>query len=308
MKIAVMGAGGIGGYFGARLAAAGEEVAFIARGAHLDAMRHDGLRIESANGDVHLNAPVVTDASAEIGPVDLVLFTVKLWDTEAAAEAVRPLLGAETGVVSFQNGIDAEGVLAERLGAAHVMGGVAYGLAVIAAPGVIRHTGTLAKLVFGERDGRPSARAEALKAALAGAGVEAAVSDDIDKEIWQKFTVLAAHSGLTALTRLTSGPIMAEPETRALLRAAVAEVVAVGRAKGVALDDGLVDRNMAFFSGLPADFGSSMLHDLTAGRRLELPWLSGAVARLGAELGVATPVHGFIAAALKPHAQGAPGG
>ena len=307
MKIAVMGAGGIGAYFGARLAEAGEEVAFIARGAHLDAMRRHGLRIESANGDVHLSAPRVTGDAAEIGPVDIVLVTVKLWDTVAAAEAVRPLLGPETAVISLQNGIDAEDILAAKLGTGHVMGGIAYILAVIAAPGVIRHTGTMARVVFGERGGSASARGAALQSAFARAGVDAELSDDIDKDMWQKFSILAPHSGLTALTRLTSGPIMAEAETRGLLHRAVQEVVAVGRAKGIALDDGLAARNMAFFAGLPADFGSSMLHDIQAGRRLELPFLSGAVARLGVELDVPTPVHAFITAALMPHAQGTPG-
>lgn len=304
MKIAVMGAGGIGAYFGARLAEAGEDVAFIARGAHLDAMRRDGLRIDSANGDLHLSEPRVTDNPAEIGPVDVVLFTVKLWDTEAAAEAVRPLLGPETAVISLQNGIDAEDLLATLLGAEHVMGGVAYILAVISAPGVIGHTGTMARVIFGERGGAERERGVALQNSFANAGVDAEVRGDIDKDIWRKFSILAPHSGLTALTRLTSGPIMASPETRGLLQQAVEEVVAVGRAKGVALDDGLVERNMAFFAGLPPEFGSSMLHDIQAGRRLELPFLSGAVARLGNDLGMPTPVHAFIAAALAPHAMG----
>ncbi len=307
MKIAIMGAGGIGAYFGARLAQAGEEVAFIARGAHLDAMRRHGLRIESANGDVHLKAPRVTGDPAEIGPVDMVLFTVKLWDTETAADAVRSLLGPETAVISLQNGIDAEDILAARLGAEHIMGGVAYILAVIDAPGVIRHTGTMARVVFGERGGAASARGAALQSAFARAEVNAEVSDDIDKDIWQKFSVVVPLSGITALTRLTIGPILATPETRDLLRLAVEEVAAVADAKGIALDDGLAARNMAFFAAQPAVFGSSMLHDIQAGRRLELSFLSGAVARLGAELDVPTPVNAFITAALIPHAEGTPG-
>ena len=307
MKIAVMGAGGVGAYFGARLTEANEEVTFIARGIHLDAMRRYGLRIKSVNGNVKLISPHVTDDPAEIGPVDIILFTVKLWDTEVASDIMQPLLAPETALISLQNGIFAEDILADRLGAEHVMGGVAQILSVISEPGVISHTGSMSRVIFGERDGSVSIRGEQLQAAFARAGVDAKLSNNIDKDIWQKFSMLAPLSGLTTLTRLTCGPIMAEASTHDLLHRAVQEVVALGHAKGIALDDSLVAQNMAFYAGLPEDFGSSMLHDIQAGRRLELPFLSGAVARLGMELDVPTPVHAFIAAALMPHAQGSSG-
>jgi 2-dehydropantoate 2-reductase len=304
MRIAVMGTGGVGGYFGGRLAAAGQDVTFIARGAHLEALQRRGLRITSALGDATIAPAQATHSPAAIGPVDLVLFTVKLYDTEAAAEAIRPLIGPETGVVTFQNGIAGPEVLAGKLGAEHVLGGVAKIGAVIAEPGVIRHTGTMAELIVGELDGNASARVRELAEALEAAGVRHTVSDDIRRDIWDKMVFLSTFAGLTSLLRLPIGPIRSDPETRGLLRDGLAEALAVARAAGAGLPLDLVDRTLEAIDRLPHQMKSSMLQDLEGGRRLELAWLSGAIARMGRDLRVATPVHGLIATALKLHAEG----
>jgi len=305
MRIAIMGSGGVGGYVGVRLAAAGEDVTFIARGAHLAAIRERGLRIESALGDLTLSPAAATDDPATVGPVDLVIFAVKLYDTEAAAEAARALIGPATGVVTLQNGVDSVAVLSSVLGAGHVIGGVAHIASTIAAPGLIRHTGTLARLQVGELEGGHSERVAALSEALDRAGVDHQVSDDIARDIWAKMVFLATFSGLTALTRLPIGPIREDPETRALYEAGLTEALAVAHARGIALPADFVARTLTRTDQLPAAMKSSLLHDLENGRRLELPWLSGAIVRMGAELGIATPIHGFIATALKLHAEGA---
>jgi 2-dehydropantoate 2-reductase len=304
MRTAVMGTGGVGGYFGGRLAASGQDVAFIARGAHLEALRQRGLAIRSALGDATIAPVRASDDPAAIGPVDLVIFAVKLYDTEAAAEAVRPLIGPATGVVTFQNGIAGTEVLTAKLGTAHVIGGVVKIAALIAEPGVIRHTGTMAELVVGELDGSASARVAALSAALEAAGVKHAVSDDIRRDIWDKMVFLSTFAGLTSLLRLPIGPIRSDLETRRLLRDGLAEAVAVARAAGVGLAEDLVERQLEQIDRLPAEMKSSMLQDLERGNRLELAWLSGTIARMGRDLGVPTPTHALIATALKLHAPG----
>ena len=304
MKIAVFGSGGIGGYFGARLAAAGEDVHFIARGAHLEAMRAGGLRVRSMGGDLHLETVHATDDAAAIGPVDVVLVAVKLYDTETAARDCAPLVGPKTMIVSVQNGVAAADSFAAAVGRAHVIGGLGYIFSMIEAPGVIVHKGTLAKLVFGELDGGRTPRVEALLAACRDAGIEAAISEDISADMWSKFAFLAALSGMTALVRLSIGPIRGDAGTRAMLRRAMEEVVAMARAKGIGLAADLVERHMESVDGLPGDVASSMLHDLSRGRRLELPWLSGAVAGLGRDLGVPTPTHDVICTVLNLHAEG----
>jgi 2-dehydropantoate 2-reductase len=243
MKIAVMGTGGVGGYFGTRLALGGSDVAFVARGAQLAAMREHGLRVRSAGGDLHLAPVRATDDPREIGPVDLVLFGVKLWDTSAAAEAIRPLLGPDTAVVSFQNGVVKDDILMETLGRRAVIGGVCYIAATIAEPGVIVHTGTMQRLVFGEYDGTRSARVELFEAACRQAGIDAEVSADITRALWEKFVFLVAFSAVTSTTRRPIGAVRAHPQTRRLLAAAMQEVVDVGRAQGVALaPDFVADR------------------------------------------------------------------
>jgi 2-dehydropantoate 2-reductase len=306
MKIAVMGSGGVGGYFGAQLAHAGAEVHFIARGAHLAALREHGLRIESPTADLAIQPVKATDNPAEIGPADIVLFAVKLYDTEVAAEACRPLLGPETAVVTLQNGIDGLGVLRRVLGDAHVAGGVTYIAARIAAPGVIRQTGAMARLIFGELDGTPSSRLQALLDNCNSAGIEATLHPAILQAIWEKFVMLCTMSGLTTLARQPIGPIRRVPQTRALAEASLRETVAVARAHGVELPSDILERTMAFFDQVPDEVKSSMLQDLEGGRRLEVAWLSGAVARLGAERGIATPVHQTIAATLAIYADGPP--
>jgi len=300
MRIAIMGSGGVGGYVGGRLA----DVTFIARGAHLAALRSEGLRIESARGDVAVQPAQATDDPAAIGPVDLVVFAVKLYDTEQAAAPTRPLIGPATGVLTLQNGVDSVGVLSATLGREHVIGGSAHIAAVIAAPGVIRHTGTMARFLFGELDGAHSERIAALSAALDKAGVDHQVSEDIERDIWGKMVFLATFAGLTALTRLPIGRVRADPDTRALYQAGLAEALAVARAKGIALPDDFVAQTLARTDQLPFEMKSSLLNDLESGRRLELPWLSGAIVRMGQEHGVPTPVHAFITTALKLHADG----
>lgn len=306
MKIAVMGSGGVGGYFGARLAEAGCEVGFVARGAHLDAMRREGLRVESALGAAHLANPRVTDDPSTLGKVDLVVFAVKLWDTEAAAERIRPLIGPETAVVSLQNGVQKDDVLRKVLGPEPVMGGVCYIAAVIERPGVIRHTGTMQRLVFGEYDGRRSPRSEAFLEACRRARIDVELSSDVRRAIWEKFVFLVAMSGATAATRMPIGRVRSHPMTRAFLLDLMRETIAVGRAYGVDIDPSFADERLSFFDTLPAETTASMHHDLERGNRLELMWLAGGVVALGEAAGVPTPLNRAVRDVLVLHADGKP--
>ncbi len=304
MKIVVMGTGGVGGYFGARLAAGGADVTFIVRGEHLKAIQRDGLKILSANGDLALKPVKATDDPASVGHVDLVMIAVKLWSTEDAARDIAPLMGPNSAVVSWQNGVVAEDVLIKHYGRERVIGGVSNIAALIEAPGVIRHNGTMARLIFAELDGKPSKRIDALAALCKQANIDHVISDDINRAIWQKFIFLASFSGMTCATRTSIGPIRSDPETRAMLKAALEEVVAIGRAKGVMLPDDQAEQSLTWADNLPPTMVASMLGDLNRGNRLELPWLSGNVVKLGEELGVATPVHRFINTVLKLHSEG----
>jgi 2-dehydropantoate 2-reductase len=304
MRIAVMGTGGVGGYFGARLAASGADVTFIARGEHLRAMRANGLQILSAKGDLLLKPAKAADKPAEVSAVDLVMIAVKLWSTDEAVREIAPLVGPATTVVSFQNGVIATDQLLAAYGTERVIGGVANIAALIEAPGVIRHNGTMARLIFGELDNKRSARCEQFAALCQRAGFDHVVSDDIKRAIWEKFVFLASFSGMTSLMRQPIGPIREDPELRAMLREAIAEVVAVGRAKGANLPPDQIEKSLAWGDGLPPTMVASMRGDLERGNRLELPWLSGAVVKLGAELGVPTPTHKFISLALKPYISG----
>ena len=303
MRIAVMGSGGLGGYFGARLATGGAEVQFIARGQHLQAMRAVGLRIEGPE-PLHLPRVKATDDPASVGTVDLVMFCVKLWDTEAALAQIEPLVGAQTAIVSFQNGVLKDEALRSAFGNARVMGGVGYVATTIDRPGVIRQTGPMQRLVFGEHDGARSARAEAFLAACLAGGIKAELSDDIVGEIWQKFVFLAALSGATTTMRRTIGPIREHPQTRAFLLDLMREVVAVGRAHGVALPDDYAELRLKLADDVAADMTSSMHHDLERGNRLEVRWLAGAVVELGRARGVATPLNRAVADILALHADG----
>jgi 2-dehydropantoate 2-reductase len=307
MRIAVMAAGAVGGYFGARLAASGEEVHFIARGAHLEAIRARGLEIRSPLGDLHLHPASAFDDPGAIGPVDVVLFAVKLWDTEAAGERCRPLLGPDTAVVTLQNGIDSVERLRPILGERHVMGGVAAVSSVIAGPGVIVHKGLGARLAFGEEPGVDGGgRAQRLSEACTRAGIDHALVPDPLLARWQKFVFLVGISAVTTLMRAPIGPIVADDDCREFLRAVMEEAVAVGRAKGVPLaPDYALDR-LEYGRSLPGNIVASMREDLERGNRLELPWLSGAVVRLGRELGLPTPANAAVVAGLKLHAEGAP--
>jgi 2-dehydropantoate 2-reductase len=306
MRIAVIGAGGVGGYFGARLAAAGADVTFIARGPHLEAMRRDGLTVRSALGDVTLRPVQVESDPSRVGPADLVIVAVKLWSTDEAMDMAASLLGRGTAVLSLQNGVEAVSIATARLGASHVMGGTAHIASAIEAPGVIHHSGTLARLTFGELDGKVSGRTAALLEACRKAGVDATLSADIQRSIWEKFVFLVGVSGMTSVTRLPIGPVREDPVIREMLRGVMTEVAAVATAKGVALAEGFVDAQMSFVDGLPREMVSSMLGDLRGGNRLEVEWLSGTVVRLGREVGVPTPLNRAIYAALRPYAHGAP--
>jgi 2-dehydropantoate 2-reductase len=303
MRLAVIGAGGVGGYFGARLAAAGTDVFFVARGTHLEAMQAHGLRIQSPKGDLHLTPVNATNDPSSIGPVDVVWLTVKMYDLETAAQTLGPLIGPDTVVVTLQNGVEAVDIVSRHVGETHVAGGVAYVGAVIDEPGVIRHT-ALDSLIFGELDGRRSERLLRLEAACRHAGFSARVSENIQVDLWSKFVRLSVFSGMTAVTRSTLGVLRSDPELLSMLKAACEEAIAVGRGQGVTLPDSTMDEIVQMVNGLPAHAKASMLEDLERGRRLELPWLSGGVVRLGREAGVPTPIHGFIATVLKPLVNG----
>ena len=307
MTIVVMGSGGVGGFYGGRLAHAGCDVAFIARGRHLAAMREHGLTIESEQqGDIHLSTVRVTDDPSTLEPADVVIIAVKLWDTEAAAHAVKPLVGNDTAVLSLQNGVIKDDILRGEFGGDAVMGGVGYVGTHIARPGVIHQTGALQRLVLGEYDGRRSARAEALLAALLRAGIAAELSSDIRRTLWEKYVFLVGLSGTTATMRTTLGPIRANPQTRAFLLDLMRETVAVGRAHGVALPQDYAEQRLAFADTLASDMTSSLHHDLEHGNRLEVAWLSGGVVELGKAVNVPTPANRAVWDILALYAQGRP--
>lgn len=303
MKIAVMGTGGVGGYFGAKLAR-DDDVTFIARGAHLAAIKANGLRITSGQGDLHLTDVKATANPAEVGPVDLVLFGVKLWDTETAAAAIRPLIGPDTAVISLQNGVVKDEILTAVLGERAVVGGVCYIAATIAGPGVIAHTGTLQRIVFGEYDGSRSNRVLQFLQACQRAGIDAEISADIRKTIWEKFVLLVGLSATTATTRLPIGKVRSNPRSRELLAGVLQEVVDVAIAEGVPLARDFAADRLRFCDTLPETMTSSMHNDLERGNRLEIEWLSGDVSRRGARLGVPTPFNTAVYDILAIHAQG----
>ncbi|MFY9988487.1 MAG: ketopantoate reductase family protein [Chthoniobacterales bacterium] len=295
-----------GGYFGARLAQAGYDVGFMARGAHLAALREHGLVVESQLGNLSLPKVRATDDPATLGSVDLVIISVKLWDTEAAAHVISPIVGPETAVLSLQNGVQKDDVLPRVLGDKPILGGVCYISATIARPGVISHTGTLQKIVFGEYDGQRSARAEAFLEACRRASIDVELSLEIRKAIWQKFVFLVGLSGSTTAIRSPIGPIRKNPRTRSFLLDIMREVVAVGGAQGVALSPEYAEELLAYCDGLPPEMASSMYHDLERGNRLEVDWLSGAVVELGEKVGIPTPLNRAVRDILTLHADGKP--
>jgi 2-dehydropantoate 2-reductase len=305
MRIAAMAAGAVGGYFGARLAVAGHDVFFIARGAHRDAIAKNGLKIESVHGDLHLPKPNVTDDPAKVGPVDIVLFAVKLWDTETAAANARPLLEPDSRLITFQNGVDSVDRLSAVLGADRVIGGAAYIATVIASPGVIRHTSAFARMRFGRADKKPDDTLNAFVNAGKAAKLDIDLSADIQTELWQKFIFLTAMAGSTATLRSSIGPIVADTELRGFFRSLMEEALAVGKAKGVALDAGYIDERMDFaINKCEPGMKASMAHDLERGNRIELDWLAGKVRALGRELRIPTPASDMVYTTLKLHRMG----
>jgi len=306
MRIAVIGAGGIGAIYGAALAKAGADVTFVARGAHLKAMQQSGLKIEGDRGETEIRPAQATDDIAEIGLVDYVLFCVKLWDVESAGAQLRPIVGPGTAVVPVQNGVDAHDRLIPILGREAVMGGTAFVTGSIVAPGVVRQTGTYFQLTFGELDGGISARGERLRDLCAAAGFDGVLSPDILVPLWQKFLVLVPLANVNGLTRVPLGKYRGDPDTWALVEASLREAEAVGRAEGVPLPPDAIEHALESIALMPDHHMTSMGNDLLRGNKLELPWFAGKVAELGRKHGIPTPVNSFVYAALKLYAGGPP--
>jgi 2-dehydropantoate 2-reductase len=308
MRVTVMGTGGTGGYFGGLLARAGEDVTFVARGAHLDAIRANGLMVRSRLvGDFRVPAHA-TDDPGSAGPANLILFCVKTYDTEQAAESLGAAVGPDTVILPVQNGIDS----AERIGRVvpgdHVIGGLAGVSSVIAAPGVIEHRAGPDLIQLGELDGRTSTRAARIAEVLGHAGMKTQVRTDIRVALWEKFVLICGLSGLTALTRLPIGAVLACPETRTLLQQVMVETAAVGRAEVPALGEGIVDNLLKFFAAADPAIRGSLYYDLAGGRRLEIETLNGTIVRLGRERGIPTPANFAVYASLKPYTDGPPAG
>lgn len=305
MKIAVIGSGGVGGFYGLKLVQAGHDVTFVARGAHLQAMRGSGLHIENDAGPGASLASVnVTDDPLTIDRPDLIIIAVKMWDLDALVPTLKQIAGPDTAVLSLQNGVVKDFVLKKAFGDARVIGGVAYVATSVGRPGVIKQVGQLQRIVLGEYDGRKSARVQALVDAFAAGGVDATHSDDIQKALWEKYVFLVGLSAMTCVTHLTIGPIRESAGSRQVLQAIIAEGVDVGRAHGVSLAQDYAGRCMELVDKLPYLMTASMFHDLQHGNRLELPWLSGGVVSLGQQAHVPVPANSFVANVLSPYVNG----
>jgi 2-dehydropantoate 2-reductase len=305
MKILVMGPGGVGGYFGGRLAGAGNDVTFVARGAHLEAIQQNGLTLDSDFGRLEVKPARAVSKPADLGgKVDVIMFATKLGDTKSAAESLAPVVGSDTIVITFQNGVEGPDIIRSALPGAHVVPGVARIASHISKPGVIEQRGPFARIEFGEPGGGVNSRLEAFHAACKAAGIDAILSSDIERGVWMKFAMLAPFSGLTTLTGSTAGPIRETPGTRRLMESAVREVLAVGKAVGVNLGDGDFANVWKGVDANPHGMTSSMAHDRRAGKALEVDYLSGAVVRIGEQHGVPTPTHKFITEALSIAASG----
>jgi 2-dehydropantoate 2-reductase len=300
MKIAIMGAGGVGGYYGGLLAKSGQEVIFIARGAHLEALRRQGLQVKSVHGDF-LVAPVnATDNPGEVGPVDFILFATKTYHTESAAQAIKPMVGEETVVMSLQNGIDAAARLGAHLGREHLVGGATWLSAAIETPGVIGQYSQFRRIVLGEMDGAHTPRLQRIVATLADAGITVEVTDNISKVLWTKFVFISAISAIGNLTRVSCGEYRQVPEVRAVLTEAMGEVAALAASQGIELDADIIAQTLEFIDNSPAEMRPSMQRDMEAGRPSELESLIGIVPRLGRQHRVPTPVMRLAYAMLKP--------
>jgi 2-dehydropantoate 2-reductase len=300
MKIAVFGTGGVGGYFGGRLAQGGEQVTFVARGAHLEAIRHSGLQVSSVKGDFTIQPAHVSDEPREVGPVDVVLLGVKAWQVAESAEAMRPMIGEQTAVLPLQNGVSAPDVLAEALGVEHVLGGMCQISAFIAAPGHIQHVGIEPFIALGELDNQPSQRVEALVKAFERCGVKVKIPDDILVTMWEKYLFIAPISGLGAATRAPAGVLRGVPEVRRLMEQYMAEIVSVAQKRGVKLSQEHIRRRMRFIDEMGAAVTASMHRDILAGRPSELEALLGTLVHMGQELDLPTPVSSFIYSVLIP--------
>jgi 2-dehydropantoate 2-reductase len=298
MKIAIFGAGGVGSYFGGLLARAGHEVAFIARGAHLQALRENGLKVRSVHGDFDIPHVFATDDPLEFGATDLTICTVKTYDIGVIADRLRPLIGPQTALLPLQNGVEAPDSLAQHFGSA-VLGGAVWVVSAVVEPGVIHQQSQFRRIVLGELDGRDTPRLHTIHEALANSGATVEITGDIRKVLWTKLLFIASFSGMTSVTRAPAGPVMACAESRLLLERAMREVEAVARAKGYHLDDDIVAKTMDFCAKMTPDTTSSMQRDVAAGRRLEYDAINGAVVRAGKETGIPTPVHEFCWTCLK---------
>lgn len=292
MRIGIVGAGGVGGYFGARLAAAGQDVVFVARGKHLEALTADGLVVHSPAGDLRLPVQATSDP-AEIGPVDYVLICVKTWQLPEAIDTIRPLVGPDTAIITVQNGVEAPDQVAEVYGRDAVLPGAAEVIAYVESPGVIRHLGN-GKLNFGEWDNAPTPRTDLLRDAFIAAGLQATVPDDIWAALWTKFLSVVPGGGLGTATGAGYGVLRTHPATRRLLTEAITEIRDIALARGIRLAEDVVPQTLAWIDQLPADGTTSLQRDLIAGRPSELDAWTGAVVRLGAESGVPTPVNTFL--------------
>jgi 2-dehydropantoate 2-reductase len=304
MKIAAMAAGAVGAYFGGRMQAGGHDVAYIARRAHLDALRKNGLKIESVHGDLHLPKVNATPDPKEVGPVDIVLFAVKLWDTETAAELAKPLVGPNTRVITLQNGVDSYERVSSILGKDVTCPGTAYIAAVLGGPGVMRHTSKFATMRVGRMDGKPDTKLAAFVDAAKAAHIDIQPQDDMNRERWQKFIFLSSMAGVNCMMREPIGKVLADPDTRAFYRKLMEECLAVGQKSGAKVPNSWIDDRMTFSDNAPPGMKASMLHDLEAGNRLELDWLTGKIVALGKELGVPTPGSEAVYAAVKLHRMG----
>jgi 2-dehydropantoate 2-reductase len=300
MKILIMGTGGVGGYYGGLLAKEGNDVTFISRGAHLYAIRHEGLQVKSVHGNFTISPANATEHPAKVGPVDLILFCVKTYNTDEAAEAIRPAVGPQTAVLSLQNGIDAAERIAKVIGMEHVLGSATWLSSAVEASGVIRQVSEFRRIVLGEMDGSQSARIQSIYEVLKNTGITVEISEDILKILWTKFVFIAAVSSLGSLTRLPMGDYRAVPETRGLISGIMQEIESLARAQGIVLDEDVVQKSLKFMDDAAPHIKPSMQVDVESGRRTEIESMIGVIGRKGRELGVPTPVADFVYASLLP--------
>jgi 2-dehydropantoate 2-reductase len=300
MKIAIMGTGGVGGYYGGLLAQGGHDVTFIARGAHLKAIQENGLRVKSIHGDFHIHPAQATDDSTQIGSVDLVVFCTKTYATDKAAQQIKPLVAPDTTVLPLQNGIDATERIGVFVGIEHMLGGVTWISSAVEAPGVIKQVSQFRRVVLGELDGQITPRAQAIHKALQETGITVELSENISKILWTKFVFISTASSLGSLTRLSIGEYRSIPETRAMMTSLMREVEAVARAQDVELDKGVIQKSMDFIDNVAPQIKASMQLDVEAGQRSELESMIGVIGRKGRELEVSTPIADMIYAALLP--------